>query len=135
MPHNTKSRKREKSRDVWNSEAAEPLEARYYLEEELEEKEESLTARAGIHWDEASADGEGSEEELEMTEGEDNMELLRTASYLYHYEADSIVQYCCSRKWYARENCQYTLDGLRKTAPAALCSVSSATIYWHYLDH
>ena len=28
-----------------------------------------------VHWDEASTDGEESEEELEMTEGEDNVEL------------------------------------------------------------
>ena len=49
------------------SEAAAPPEAGYYLEEELGREEESLTARAEIHWDEASTDGEESEEELEMT--------------------------------------------------------------------
>ena len=37
--------------------------------------EEFLPARAEVHWDEASADGEESEEGLEMTEGEDNVEL------------------------------------------------------------
>ena len=42
---------------------------------ELEGVEESLPARAEVHWDEASTDGEESEEELEMTEGEDNVEL------------------------------------------------------------
>ena len=42
-------------------------EAGYYLEEELEEEEESLTAKAEVHWDEASTDGEESEEESEMT--------------------------------------------------------------------
>ena len=57
--------------------SAAPPEAGYYLEEEVEdsEEEESLTARAEVHWDEASTDGEVSEE-LEMTEGEDNMELM-----------------------------------------------------------
>ena len=56
------------------SEPAAPPEAGYYLEE-LEEEGESLTARAEVHWDEASTDGEESEEGLEMTEGEDNVEL------------------------------------------------------------
>ena len=37
--------------------------------------EKSLPARAEVHWDEASTDGEESEEELKMTEGEDNVEL------------------------------------------------------------
>ena len=36
-------------------------------DEELKEVEESLPARAEVHWDEASTDGEESEEELEMT--------------------------------------------------------------------
>ena len=53
---------------------------------ELEEEEEYIlhrqpeattgNARAEVHWDEASStDGEESEEELEMTEDEDNVEL------------------------------------------------------------
>lgn len=54
--------------------------SRYSLE--LEAVEESLlrsltaatTARTEVHWDEAGTNGE-SEEELEMTEGEDNVEL------------------------------------------------------------
>ena len=46
------------------SEPAVPPEAGYYLEElEDSEEEESLTARAKVHWDEASTDGEVSEEE------------------------------------------------------------------------
>ena len=53
----------------------------YHLEEELEEEEESLTARAEVHWDEASTDGEESEEELEMTEGEDNVELSGNSGF------------------------------------------------------
>ena len=35
----------------------------------------AATARAEVHWDEASTDEEESEEVLEMTEGEDNVEL------------------------------------------------------------
>ena len=65
------------------SEPAVPPEAGYYLEEELEgsEEEESLTARAEVHWDEASTDGEVSEEELEMTEGEYNVELSGNSGF------------------------------------------------------
>lgn len=48
----------------------------YSLEEELEEaKEAAVTARAEVLWDEASTDG-GESEELEITKGEDNVELL-----------------------------------------------------------
>ena len=35
----------------------------------------AATARGEIHWDEASTDGEELEEELEMTEGKENVEL------------------------------------------------------------
>ena len=41
-----------------------------------------MTARAEGALDEASTDGEESEEEFEMTEGEDNAGLPRTAGYL-----------------------------------------------------
>ena len=50
-----------------------------------------------------------------------------------HCELNFIERYWCGCKWYARENCQYTLDGLRETVPAALNSVSSVTIHRHYL--
>ena len=83
--HTTKSRKKEKEAATYGelgpapplaaSEIAAPPEARYYLEEELEEEEEYLTARAEGALDEASTDGEESEGELEMTEGEDNVGL------------------------------------------------------------
>ena len=35
----------------------------------------AATARGEVHWDEESTVGVESEEELEMTEGEDNVEL------------------------------------------------------------
>ena len=38
-------------------------------------EEAAVTARAGVHSDEASTDGDDSEEELEMAESEDNVEL------------------------------------------------------------
>ena len=59
--------------------------------EELEEVEESLPARAEVHWDEASTDGEESEEELEMTEGKDNVELGGSNSGLYYAMTGDVV--------------------------------------------
>ena len=50
-----------------------------------------------------------------------------------HCELNFIERYWCGCKWYAGENCQYILDGLRGAVRAALCSVSSATINQHYL--
>jgi len=51
----------------------------------------------------------------------------------FHCELNFIERYWCGCKWYARENCQYTLEGLRETVPEALNSVPSATIHRHYL--
>jgi hypothetical protein len=51
----------------------------------------------------------------------------------FHCELNFIERYWCGCKWYARENCQYTLEGLRETIPEALNSVSFATIHRHYL--
>ena len=54
-------------------------------EEALEELEEgggaTVTAGAEVHWDEASAGGDGSGEELETTEGEENVELDGNSSH------------------------------------------------------
>ena len=58
--------------------------------EELEEVEESLPTRAEVHWDEASTDGEESEEELEMTEGEDNVELDGNSGLYYAMTGDAV---------------------------------------------
>ena len=71
--------------------------------------EESLPARAEVRRDEASTNGEESEEELEMTEGEDNVELGGNSGLYYATTGDVVP------------------------LPAALCSASPATIYWHYL--
>ena len=38
----------------------------------------------------------------------------------------------CASKHYARENCEYNLNGLRKTLPAAFKSVSTASINRYY---
>ena len=51
----------------------------------------------------------------------------------FHCVLNIIERYWCGCKWYARENCHYTLDGLSETVPAALNSVSWATIYRHNL--
>ena len=72
--------KREKNTATYYGEALGPVPHGYYLE--IEEEEESwlrpqtavVTPRAGAHWDGASTDGEELEEELEMSEGEHNVE-------------------------------------------------------------
>jgi hypothetical protein len=51
----------------------------------------------------------------------------------FHCELNFIERYWCGCKWYARENCQYSLTGLRETVPTALNSVTSSTIHRHYL--
>ena len=50
----------------------------------------------------------------------------------FHCGLNFIEWYWCGCKWYARENCQYTLPGLRETVPEALKSVSRAAIHRHY---
>ena len=47
-----------------------------------------MLARAEVHCDEASTDGEESEEELEMTEGEDNVELGGNSGLYYAITGD-----------------------------------------------
>ena len=49
-------------------------------------------------------------------------EELETRGQLYpkfHCELSFIERYWCGCNWYARENCQYTLPGLRETVPEA----------------
>ena len=77
--------KREKQRHTERNSASLPLPAFETATppealEELEEEEEFLmylqpATRAEVYWDVASTDDEESEEELEMTEGEDNVKL------------------------------------------------------------
>ena len=61
---------------------------------EPDEEEESwqMAARAKVDWDDASRDGEKSEEELEMTEGEDNVEFpVDGNSDLYYAMTDDAI--------------------------------------------
>ncbi|RPA99707.1 hypothetical protein L873DRAFT_1767021 [Choiromyces venosus 120613-1] len=51
----------------------------------------------------------------------------------FHCELNFIERFWCSAKYYTRENCQYSLEGLRETIPQALDSVSSATIHRYFL--
>jgi len=50
----------------------------------------------------------------------------------FHCELNFIQRFWCGTKFYSRENCQYTLEALRETVPAALHSISTATINRHY---
>jgi hypothetical protein len=50
----------------------------------------------------------------------------------FHCELNFIERFWCASKHYARENCEYNLNGLRKTLPAACKSVSTASIYRYY---
>jgi hypothetical protein len=50
----------------------------------------------------------------------------------FHCELNHIEYFWCHSKWYARENCDYAIDGLRKTIPLALQSVKNSTILGNY---
>jgi hypothetical protein len=43
-----------------------------------------------------------------------------------------IERFWCGAKWYSRENCSYSFEGLRATVPKALDSVSTASIHRYY---
>ena len=47
-------------------------------------------ARAEVHWDETSMDGEELEEDLEMAEGKDNMELGGGSGRYYPMTGDVV---------------------------------------------
>jgi hypothetical protein len=46
----------------------------------------------------------------------------------FHCELNHIEYFWCNSKRYARENCDYTIEGLRENVPAALAHVSNDTI-------
>jgi hypothetical protein len=50
----------------------------------------------------------------------------------FHCELNHIERFWCHGKQYAREHCDYTLDGLRRNVPAALAHVKSSTILGNY---
>jgi hypothetical protein len=43
-----------------------------------------------------------------------------------------IEHFWCGAKWYTRENCEYSLEGIRKTVPLAVHSISSSSINSYY---
>jgi hypothetical protein len=47
----------------------------------------------------------------------------------FHCELNPIESYWCKAKWYAREYCDYSLEGLRRTVPKALASVDKKSIW------
>ena len=50
----------------------------------------------------------------------------------FHRELNFIEGFWCAAKWYASENCECSLEGLRKIVPAALDSVSAISINRYY---
>ena len=50
----------------------------------------------------------------------------------FHCELNFVERFWCAAKWYARENCEYSFDGLRQLVPAALESVSIASVNRYY---
>jgi hypothetical protein len=50
----------------------------------------------------------------------------------FHCELNFIERFWCAAKHYARENCVYTIDGLRGTIPTAFKSIPTATINRFY---
>lgn len=50
----------------------------------------------------------------------------------FHCELNFIECFWCAAKYYARENCLYTLEGLRETIPSALASVTVSSINRYY---
>ena len=51
----------------------------------------------------------------------------------FHCGLNHIEYFWCHSKRYARENCDYTIEGLREHAPASLAHVRNSTIlacYW-----
>jgi hypothetical protein len=50
----------------------------------------------------------------------------------FHCELNFIEQFWCAAKWYSRENCEYSIEGLRRVVPDALHSVSSQSINRFY---
>ena len=50
----------------------------------------------------------------------------------FHCQLNFIERFWCAAKYYARENCLYTLEGLRETIPTALASVTVGSINRYY---
>jgi hypothetical protein len=50
----------------------------------------------------------------------------------FHCELNHIEHFWCHCKGFARSNCEYSLEKLRVTVPAALSSVKNSTILGNY---
>jgi hypothetical protein len=51
----------------------------------------------------------------------------------FHCEINFTERFWCAAKHYTRENCEYTIDGLRRTIPEAFKSIPTATISRFYM--
>ncbi|RPA99439.1 hypothetical protein L873DRAFT_1835395 [Choiromyces venosus 120613-1] len=51
----------------------------------------------------------------------------------FHCELNFIERFWCAAKYFARENCQYSLEGLRETILMALDSVSTSSVHHYFL--
>lgn len=66
---------------------------------------------------------------------EEQLELKGQLAMFYpkfHCEMNFIERFWCDTKRFAREHCTYSLKGLRQNVPAAVDSVTKATINRHY---
>ena len=66
------------------------------------------------------------------------MQEVETTNHLiifypkFHCKLNFIEHFWCAAKWYAREDCEYSLKALKKIVPAALDSVSAVSISRYY---
>ncbi|KAF8533368.1 hypothetical protein BDD12DRAFT_810243 [Trichophaea hybrida] len=121
-----------------NTIAVEEVAVVYSSEHEVEDEEAevatTLVPRAGVHWDEASdLEGEVTEEQFDMTEGEDNTELdgnlfehiMSAAQDPSAFEMTVHFKYVCGPEL-SEQSQQRSIEGKRELAAASkeICSLT-----------
>ena len=71
------------------------------------------------------------EEKVEAFPGSDHRYRVRYYPK-FHCELNHIEYFWCQSKRYAREHCDYSIEGLRQTVPLSLTSVRPSTILANY---